>query len=176
MPALIVRDFGGARVDTTDWPILLLEFPEHRVPDADYEAALGYIERIMVECKAKREKCAQVTDISRMKEIANARQRKYAGEWLERNTALIVEASVGGATVTPSAILRGLVTAVHWFNKPATASEFVATREEALRYVIGLLETARVPLSDRVRDLRDRLYLRDRPMRPRQSSWTNWPH
>jgi hypothetical protein len=176
MPALIVRDFGGARVDTTDWPILLLEFPEHRVPDADYEAALGYIEQIMIECRTKREKSGQVTDISRMKEIANARQRKYAGDWLTKNTDLIVAASVGGATVTPSAILRGLVTAVHWFNKPATASEFVATRDEALRYVIGLLEVARVPLPDRVRDLRDRLMLRDRPMRPKQSSWIGWPH
>jgi hypothetical protein len=166
MPALIVREFGGARVDTTDWPILLLEFPEHRVPDGDYEAALGYIVQVMRECHAKGERCAQITDISRMKEIANASQRKYAGEWLTKNTALIVAASVGGATVTPSAILRGLVTAVHWFHKPATASEFFATREEALRYVIGLLEVAHVSLPERVRLLRDRLMLRG-PMRPK---------
>ncbi len=175
MPALIAREFGGARVDTTDWPIVLLEFPEQRVPDGDYEAALQYIEDVMRECQSKRLKCAQVTDISRMQQIANASQRKYAGEWLTRNTELIVATSVGGATVTPSAILRGLVTAVHWFHKPATASEFFATRDDAHRYVIGLLETARVSLPERVRLMRDRLMLRG-PQRPKQSSWLNWPH
>jgi hypothetical protein len=171
----LVREFGGIRVDTNDWPVVVVEFPEHRVPDGDFEAALGAMEQVMRDCQAKREKCAQVTDIARVREIATASQRQYAGEWLKRNTQLVVATSVGGATVTPSAVLRGLITAVHWFHKPATPNAFVATREEGLRYVIGLLDEAHVALPERVRILRERLRLQAQPPRGKQSSWFSWP-
>jgi hypothetical protein len=171
----LVRELGGVRIDTSDWPVVLVEFPELRVPDGDFAATLGTIEQIMRECQTKREKCAQVTDITRVQQLAPASQRKYAGEWLKRNTNLIVATSVGGATVTPSAILRGLITAVHWFHKPATPNEFVATREEGLRYVIGLLDQAHIALPHRVCVLRERLNLMAQPPRGKQSSWLGWP-
>jgi hypothetical protein len=151
------RDFGGVRVDTADWPIIVMEFPEHRFQDADFEGALGCIEQIMQECRSTGHKCAQITDLTRMQQIAPASQRKFAGDWAKRNNDLIVAVSVGGATVTPSAILRGLVTAVHWFHRPPTPNAFLATRPEGLFYVIELLERAHVALPPRVYELRDRL-------------------
>ena len=157
MATHLSRDFGGVRVDTSDWPIILMEFPEYRFPDADFEAALGHIEQIMQECHGTGHKCAQITDLTRMQQIAPASQRKYAGDWAKRNNDLIVAVSVGGATVTPSAILRGLVTAVHWFHRPPTPNAFLATRPDGLRYVIELLEGGKVVLPPRVRELRDRL-------------------
>jgi hypothetical protein len=171
----VVRELGGVRIDTTDWPVVLVEFPEHRVPDGEFEAALGAIEHVMRECQARGEKCAQVTDITRVKEISPASQRRYAGEWLKKNTHLIAATSVGGATVTPSAILRGLITAVHWIHKPATPNAFVATRDEGLRYVIGLLDQAHVALPHRVCVIRERLALQAQPPRAKQSSWLGWP-
>ena len=156
------RDFGGVRVDTGDWPIIVMEFPQHRFPDADFEAALGQIEQIMQECQTTGHKCAQITDLTRMEQIAPASQRRYAGEWAKRNNDLIVAVSVGGATVTPSAILRGLVTAVHWFHRPPTPNAFLATRPGGLLYVIELLEQAKVVLPPRVCELRDRLALQAR--------------
>jgi hypothetical protein len=151
------REFGGLRVDTTDWPIILLEFPEDRFLDESFEAALGHIEQIMRECRITGQNCAQITDLTRMQQIAPASQRKFAGEWAKRNDALIVTASVGGATVTPSAILRGLVTAVHWFHRPPTPNAFLATRAEGQRFVIDLLEKAKVALPPNVIAIRDRL-------------------
>jgi hypothetical protein len=170
----MVRDFGGVRVDTNDWPILLMEFPEHRFPDSDFFAALGAIESLMHECRVQRERCAQITDLTRMQQIAPASQRKYAGDWLKRNNDLVVETSVGGATVTPSAILRGLVTAVHWFHKPQTSNEFFATRPEAQRHVIHRLEQAHVALPPRVCELRERLMLQLHPPREKQPSGLSW--
>lgn len=155
--AHVVRTFGGILVDTLDWPILLVEFPEERFPDADFEAALGCVHQLMVECRSAGGWCAQITDLTRMQQIAPASQRKYAGEWARKNSDLMVAASVGGATVTPSAILRGLVTAVHWIHRPPTPNAFVTTRPEGLRYVTQLLEQARVFLPPRVRELKDRL-------------------
>jgi hypothetical protein len=134
-----------------------MEFPEHHFPDADFEAALGQIEAIMRECRSAGGKCAQVTDLTRMQQIAPASQRKFAGDWAKRNNDLIVAVSVGGATVTPSAILRGLVTAVHWFHRPPTPNAFLATRPRGQAYVIELLEKAKVVLPPRVCALRDRL-------------------
>jgi hypothetical protein len=171
--AQLVREFCGVVVDTTNWPILLMEFPENRFPDSDFHASLAYIEQLMTECRSKGQKCAQVTDLTRMQQIAPASQRKYAGDWAQRNSALIVAASVGGATVTPSAILRGLVTAVHWFHKPPTPTEFLATRAEGLRFAIERLEEAHVTLPPRVRELRDKLAAQLPPMREKQpSGWS----
>jgi hypothetical protein len=174
VPALMVRDFGGVRVDTTDSPILLMEFPEHRLQDADFHAALESIEKLMRECRGQRDRCAQITDLTRMHEIAPASQRKCAGEWLKRNNELVLASSVGGATVTPSAILRGLVTAVHWFHKPDTGNDFFATRAEAQRHVIQRLEQARVSLPPRVCELRERLLLQLHPPREKQPSGLTW--
>jgi hypothetical protein len=155
--AHLVRDFGGILVDTNDWPILVMEFPENRFPDTEFQASLDYIEHLMVECRSAGHKCAQITDLTRMQQIAPASQRKYAGEWAKRNSDLVVASSVGGATVTPSAILRGLVTAVHWFHRPPTPNAFLATRTDGQRYVIDLLAQAREFLPPRVCELRDRL-------------------
>lgn len=171
MATHLTRDFGGIRVDTTDWPILLFEFPEQRFADADFEAALDHVEQIMRECRGTGRKCAQITDLSRMQQIAPASQRKYAGEWAKRNNGLIVSASVGGATVTPSAILRGLVTAVHWFHRPPTPNAFLATLPDGQRYVIDLLEQANVSLPLRVRELRDRLAAQATTHRGKLPSW-----
>lgn len=153
----LTSDFGGIRVETSDWPIILMDFPAHRFQDADFEAALGRIEQIMRDCRSAGQKCAQITDLTRMQQIAPASQRKFAGDWAKRNDALIVAVSVGGATVTPSAILRGLVTAVHWFHRPPTPNAFLATRPDGLKYVIELLEAANVELPPHVLELRDRL-------------------
>ena len=174
MPTLVARDFGGLKIDTTDWPILFMEFSEGRFPDSVLEASLTYTEQLMRECQSVRGRCAQVTDLTRMQALSPASQRKIAGEWVKKNSGLILATSVGGATITPSSILRGLVTAVYWFHKPATASEFFATRAEALRYVIRLLEEARVPLPPRVCEIRERLRLELQPMREKQQSGLSW--
>ena len=64
-------------------------------------------------------------------------------------------ASVGGAQVTPSSILRGLVTAIFWLKPPPTPALFVATREEAIVRGIEMLTAAGAPLSPHVLELRD---------------------
>jgi hypothetical protein len=175
MVAQRVREFGGLLVDTTDWPIIVLEFPEQRFPDADCQAGLDCITQLMRECLRDRQRCTQITDLTRIQQIPNASQRKFAGEWVKHNSELVVAASVGGATVTPSAILRGLVTAVHWIHRPPTPNAFLASKAEAQRYVIKLLEDARVPLPPRVMALRDRLSREAQPYREKQPPGWTWP-
>ena len=143
----VCRKFGGLIVDTSDWPILLMEFPGQRFPDVDLHHALGYIEQLMRESEESGEKSFQVTDLTLMKELAPASQRRYSAEWVKRTTPLLNTTSLGGANVTPSTLLRGLITAIYWFqSSEATTPVIVATRKEAYREALRSLEAAGVPL------------------------------
>jgi hypothetical protein len=150
-----VREFEGIRVSGDDWPIVLTEFPEDRVSDAALQAMFRHLEELMGEAEAAREKLFLITDLTRMNHIAPASQRKYASEWIQRTALLARTATVGGAQVTPSSILRGLVTAIFWLKPPPTPAIFVATREEAIVRGIEMLTSANAPLSPRVLELRD---------------------
>jgi hypothetical protein len=171
--ARIVREFGGIEVATSDWPIILMEIPEQRVADADLQAALAYIEQILRECEKTGQKCAQVTDLTRMQHMPPASQRKMSGEWVKATIELQKATSVGGANVTPSAILRGIITAIHWFQKPPTPVEFFATRNEAMLQVIAWLNQANVPLPLSVYELRDKL-TRQPPRAHREKQPSSW--
>jgi hypothetical protein len=157
MVAAIARDFGGLRIDTTDWPIVLMEFPEQRLSDNDFHNALLYVEQLWLECERMGLKSYQVVDFTRMREIAPASQRRHAADWVSRTETLVKRVSLGGACVTPSSILRGLVTAIMWLHKPPNPTEFFATRPQAYLHGIGQLEQARVPLPARIAELRARL-------------------
>jgi hypothetical protein len=157
MVPCVVRDFSGIRVDTTDWPILLMVMPGHRVRDEDVRSALAYIEELMLECKKCREKCVQVTDASGMTTLPPASQRKITGEWIKATIQLQREVSLGGANVTPSAIIRGMITAIHWFHKPETPVVFVATRAAGVLQALRWFEEAKVPLPPRLRAIRQEL-------------------
>ena len=147
----VSRDFEGLSIATEDWPIILMDFPEHRVSDGSLEGALRHIEDLLIDAKRSHEMTYQITDISRMHELAPASQRKYAREWMKRTLSLQREASLGGANVTPSAILRGLITAVNWFQEPTTPTVFVATRKEALATAMMAFDDAHIRMPSEVR-------------------------
>jgi hypothetical protein len=170
----VVRDFGGIRIETTEWPIILMVMPDHRLQDTDVQSAVMHLEQLMLECKRDKEKCVQVTDASAMTQLPPASQRKITGEWLKKTISLQREVSLGGANVTPSAIIRGIITAIHWFHKPETPVSFVSTRDEAMLQAIQWLEQARVTLPPRLRELREKIVAKAAPMRDRQQSGIGW--
>lgn len=150
----IVRDFGGIRIETTEWPVILMVLPDHRFGDSDVQGAVVHLEQVMLECERDREKCVQVTDASSMHQLPPASQRRITGEWTRKTVNLQRAVSLGGANVTPSAIIRGIVTAILWFQQPETPVAFFATRNEALFQGIQWLEQGNVPLPPRLRELR----------------------
>lgn len=130
--------FGGIRVDTREWPIVLTEFPAHPVTDADLAGALGKLEALF----QTGERSFQITDLSRISEMAPASQRKYSGDWTIRTFDLQKQWSLGGCLVIKSALVRGLVTAVHWLKEPPQPTATVATLEEAYAVARGVLARA----------------------------------
>jgi RecJ-like exonuclease len=145
------REFEGLLVSTDLWPLILMEFPERKLSDDALRGGLQAIEDLLDEARKAREKTYQVTDLTRMHELAPASQRKYAGEWMKRTHALQRTASIGGANVTPSTIVRGLVTAINWIQPAPTPTIFVATRKEAFALAAKAFDDASVRLRPEVR-------------------------
>jgi hypothetical protein len=150
-----VCEFGAIRVETVDWPIVLIEFPERRVSDAELHATLDHVELLLGEAAKNREKIFVVTDLTVMREVTPANQRKFTAEWMKRTADLSRAGGVGTATVTPSALVRGIITALHWLQPSPTQSFAVATRHDAMLKGIELLEAGGVLLSPRLIAYRD---------------------
>jgi hypothetical protein len=146
-----VREFEGLRVLTDDWPVVVMEFPERVVSDSALESCLLHIEKLLSAAKEGGEKTYTITDLSRMYQIAPASQRKYVADWVSRTLLLQKAASIGGANVTPSTILRGIITAINWISPPPFPSVFVATRREAFAEAIKAFDAAHAPLPAAVR-------------------------
>jgi hypothetical protein len=151
-----VSDFDRIRLSTTDWPIVLIEFPEKRVADAALHALLAHLESLMNDVAKRSEKMLIITDLTLMRELPPASQRQYSGQFNRRITFLSAATVVGMATVTPSAVLRGVMTAVLWMQQPPRPVIYVATRHEAMLRGIKMLEAEKVPLPSRLATYREK--------------------
>ena len=150
-----VHVFGGIRVDTTDWPVVLQEFPGERIPDPVGRKCLAYLEKLMREAIAAREKSYHVFDLTRVRHMPTATQLKDAADFVTRTSALAKAASLGSAYVTPSSFLRGLLTAISRLTPSPVPSAFFATRDEAYLDAVRALEAGGVILPRRLVELRD---------------------
>jgi hypothetical protein len=155
MAASVEQTFDGIRVSRADWPIVVTEFPEKRVSDEALHAMLGHLEELLNEAAGRNEKLYFVTDLTVTREIPPANQRKVTSQWMARTATLAKTASLGAAQVTPSAILRGIFTAVFWLHPSPMPSIFVATRREAMIRGVELLEAAGALLPPRLMAFRE---------------------
>jgi hypothetical protein len=137
-----LRTFGGIRTESSDWPIVVTTFPEGRVADEDLREMLHHLEELMRDAESRRERIFLITDITPMRQLTPASQRKLTADWMKHTFSLGKVASVGAAHVTPSAILRGIITAVSWVQPPPNPSVCVPTLEEAYARGIATLTAA----------------------------------
>jgi hypothetical protein len=149
-------DFGGIRSTAIDWPIVLTEFPSSSVSDDALRSVLAHLEASLREALAHKERLFFITDITQMKQLTPARQRQIAGQWMKQTFDLSKAASVGHATVTPSAVLRGIMTAVFWITPSPKPTFPVATRHEAMLKGIEMLTAENLLLSPRLIAYRDK--------------------
>lgn len=136
------RRFEELLIATDRWPLVLLEFPDRRIADSSLRDALAFHEELMVHAQRSGERIYVVTDLTRMTELAPASQRKYAGEWLQRTFALQQATTLGVANVSPSVIVRGLVTAIGWFQNIPVPTVWVATRKDAYAAAVRTFDEA----------------------------------
>jgi hypothetical protein len=153
---------------------MLMDCGSFRDTDADLRGALVCLEEAMRECAKMREKCVQITDLSGVHHMPTATQRKIAGEWVKSTLELQKAVSLGGANVTPSSIVRGIVTAISWIGKPPTPVQFFATRHEATLQAFKWLEEGRVLLPPALMELRDKVTAEAKAREKQASGWSGW--
>jgi hypothetical protein len=149
---VIDGDFDGLLILTDHWPVIILDFPGKLLPDAALRDGLSHVTRLLEGAGESGEKTYGIVDLTRLALMAPPSQRKIVGDWLSRTLLLQKVVNLGIAAVTPSAVFRGLVTAIYWLARPPVPSVFVATRSAAFAEAVKAFDAARVPLSGEVRD------------------------
>ena len=87
-----------------------------------------------------------------------ATQRKTLNEWRRQTHDLSLATSLGIVFVAPSAIIRGVLTALFWLGSFGVSHKVVSTLDEAVQWAIQQLEAAKLPVPERLRVERGRVF------------------
>lgn len=88
----------------------------------------------------------------------NASQRKMLTEWRRQTHDLSLSVSIGTVFVAPSQIIRGVLTALFWLHEFGVPHGVVGTLDEAVQWAIQQLEAAKLPVPERLRIERGRVF------------------
>ncbi len=124
------------------WPVLLVEAP----PKQTLESVEWFCAR-MDEVFARRERFATVFDMRGTSVMLDAKARKSMGDWMKDRDVDLKRWVVAAATVTDSALVRGVITAIHWIWKPSSPEIVTGDVREGFDFVIGELRKKGVPIS-----------------------------
>ncbi len=125
-----ILTFGGIVVDRSQWPLVVITFPQRDIEDdeliaylADVEAGLG----------ARKTAYAAVVDIGSRPHL-NAHQRKIQADWLNRNRDQFAKWLRAYAFVITDHVPRVLLRAVFWVAPPPVPYRLFSDREEAIAW------------------------------------------
>jgi hypothetical protein len=149
------RDFGGIRIDTTAWPLIVWNSPR----DSPHEAVMRALEYLVQVWKATPAdtKSFLVCDLSLQGRAPSASERREIASFLALHDKLQRKALLGGALVVSSAIVRGVITAVFWLRPPAVPQKAFGTRAQAVTHAIEQIERHAGVLPRELRELRQRM-------------------
>jgi hypothetical protein len=134
------RSVSSVDINESGFPLVVVSF-SRGVEDDDFARYLQSLERIY----RRREKFALVLDAT-YGAGASARQRKLQADWLEANSMMIRTLNVATAFVVPSAVSRGVLTAILWIQPLPCPYALFETTPEALRWCGEKLSQAGIAL------------------------------
>lgn len=121
--------------------------------DAELMESLARLRAALVEDLQAGRKSVVLLDL-RNAGVLTPEQRRSTAEWMKRVTDLFRRATFGTVFVVESALVRGVLTALLWFQPRGTPYEVVRDLDEAMRWAIACLDEAHVAVpSDLRRDL-----------------------
>lgn len=130
------------------WPLVIVRAPVH----GSVESVTEFCER-SDEFFAREERFATVQDMREMKGIIDANARKVMSEWTANRQFQMAKWHVASASVVASPVLRGIITAIHWFAKPPSPQIVTGSMKEAVDFVLDQLEAEGVEVDEAARDL-----------------------
>ena len=96
---------------------------------------------------ARKERFASLTDARGVRKIPNVVMRAKIGAWVRTQEPLVLEFSVGHATVITNPIARGAMTAINWLHKATAPQAYFGTMLGACDWCIDKLSAGGVPLT-----------------------------
>lgn len=129
---------GVARivVDESRWPLVQIHWPDGEVTDEDVEAFLA----LGVEHLARRTPFISMHHGMRATTI-NAKQRRRFGDHVRAHEKELAVYMTAAAIVSPSAVIRAVVTAINWIAPPPYPQGTFATASEAEAWLMRVYES-----------------------------------
>lgn len=127
-----IQKIGGIAVDTSFFPLVVIEMPKHPLTDAEVDGMIAALTAIL----RRREKHLVLIDGLDIELGINPKQRKSFTDFA--SNAEMRELSrfkLADVLLLSSAILRGAMTAVFWIAPPVSPTKPFATIDEALPFV-----------------------------------------
>ena len=124
------------RTERNAWPLLIVRWPEGDVLDAD----LDQYQRES-EADLYRGEIHCIMHDSRNALGLSAAQRKSIASHLEEHQDAITRWTAAVAIVTPSALIRGMITAVSWLTGTPCPQKTFATEQEAHAWLVEMYES-----------------------------------
>jgi hypothetical protein len=132
------RPYGGApachratkpRIDVTEWPIVVVEWPQEPSRE-DVDEHFQEIRALALQANT----LAIVVDMT-ASGTPPAKLRQHAARRLKETYAVVGSRVVAVAHVITSPVVRGILTAVYWLSPPPFPTVVVGTRAAAVDWV-----------------------------------------
>ena len=136
------------------WPLVVIEAPVH----SSVEAMEFFCAR-HDELFKRRERFATINDMRRMRGTVDPKARKSVGDWTKAREIEIGRWLVATANVVDNPLIRGVITAVHWFVKPPSPLLVTGHMREGVDFCVGHLRREKIPLSAKLHDALGQPYL-----------------
>ena len=128
---------SGVRVSTDGWPLVLVTLPAAQSDDE----VLAYFDELRA-CRARREPYAIVVDAAASRGFS-AKQRRMQAQYVSEGLELSGMYLKGLAFIAPSELIRGMLTAIFWLQRPASPHRVFTTKEEAVAWARERVEGRR---------------------------------
>lgn len=126
------------RYSTAHFPLVIVTCPA-RFEATNVKTVLDAYSNEVFE---GRRKFVLVVDALGIKELPSALVRRAITDWMQRVESIGQRYTLGMAMATPSAIVRGAMTAVNWVVPPKIPMSYEPTMAAAVDWAIARLESA----------------------------------
>jgi hypothetical protein len=124
------------KFERDDWPLIRIVWPEGALTDSDLDQ---FMSGSMADLAKRNVHC--ILHISHSTVGMSAPQRKQFADLLERTEPQVRQWTAGVAIVTPSAIIRGMITAINWMKGTPCPQRTFSSEPEARLWLADVYET-----------------------------------
>ncbi len=138
------------QIEKLDWVPLICIRPIGAPSDSELTETLERVRATLREDVRRGERTVIVIDMLHAAPLPAA-QRRAATAWMKTNMELFESASYGAVFAIDSALVRGVLTAMLWFQPIKIANEVVGDLDAAVRWAIKRLESQNAEVPERAR-------------------------